>query len=178
MALVQLLQIQKPELEPLGKIREKVKAEVITSKKIQRLMLEGRTITAELNNLKDDAAREKYLKDKSLGTETTPYTHGNKLGPLPVKKGLDDFIFSQPEKRYSDPIDMKEAVALVKLTSKTITAPGDFEKEKEKYYTQKLDELKNNYFASYIFNKREAYNVQINQDLFQKTKDYIIQRFN
>ncbi len=177
-AIVQLLQVQKPELEPLDKIREKVKAEVITNKKIQRLMLEGRTIAAELNNLKDDKAVEKYLKDKSLGTETTPYTRGNKLGPLPYKKGLDDFIFSQVEKRYSDPIDLKDAVALVKLTSKTITGPSDFEKEKETYYTQKLTEMKNNYFASYIYSKRENYNVQVNQDLFQKTKDYIIQRFN
>jgi hypothetical protein len=82
------------------------------------------------------------------------------------------------EKRYSDPIDLKDAVALVKLTSKTITGPADFEKEKETYYTQKLTEMKNNYFASYIYNKRENYNVQVNQDLFQKTKDYIIQRFN
>lgn len=177
-AIVQLLQVQKPELEPLEKIREKVKAEVITGKKIQRLMLEGRTMAAELNAQKDDNAVEKYLKDKSLGTETTPYTRGNKLGPLPVKKGLDDFIFNQVEKRYSDPIDLKEAVALIKVTSKTVTGSTEFEKEKEKYYTQKLDELKNNYFASYIYNKRETYNVQINQDLFQKTKDYIIQRFN
>lgn len=177
-AIVQLLQVQKPEQEPLEKVRQKVKDEIIRGKKIQRLMLEGRTVAAELNGMKDDKSVEKYLKDKSLGTETTPYTRGNKLGPLPFKKGLDDFIFSQVEKRYSDPIDLKEAVALVKLTGKTITGPADFEKEKEKYYAQKLAEMQNNYFASYIYNKRESSNVQINQDLFQKTKDYIIQRFN
>lgn len=177
-AIVQLLQLQKPELEPLEKVRQKVKDEVLLGKKIQRLLLEGRTIAAELNGMKDDKALEKYLKDKSLASETTTYTRGNKLGPLPVKKGLDDVIFSQVEKRYSDPIDLKEAVALVKLTSKTITGSSEFEKEKEKYYTQKLAEMKNNYFGSYIYNKRETYNVQINQELFQKTKDYIIQRFN
>lgn len=177
-AIVQLLQVQKPEQELLEKVRQKVKDEVLRGKKIQRLLLEGRTIAAELNGMKDDKALEKYLTDKSLASETTPYTRGNKLGPLPVKKGLDDFIFSQVEKRYSDPIDLKEAVALVKLTSKTITGPAEFEKEKEKYYTQKLAEMQNNYFASYIYNKRETCNVQINQELFQKTKDYIIQRFN
>jgi len=177
-AIVQLLQVQKPEQEPLEKIREKVKDEVLRGKKIQRLLLEGRTIAAELNGLKDDKALEKYLKDKSLASETTPYTRGNKLGPLPVKKGLDDFIFSQPEKRYSDPIDLKEAVALVKLTGKTITGPAEFEKEKEKYYTQKLAEMQNNYFGSYIYNKRETYNVQINQELFQTVKAQTIQRFN
>jgi peptidyl-prolyl cis-trans isomerase D len=177
-AIVQLLQVQKPELEPLEKIREKVKDEALRGKKIQRLMLEGRTVTADLNGMKDDKAIEKYMKDKSLAAETAPYTRGNKLGPLPVKKGLDNFIFSQPENRYSDPIDLKEAVALVKLTGKTITGPAEFEKEKEKYYTQKLAEMQNNYFGSYISNKREVYNVQINQELFQATKDYIIQRFN
>ena len=73
---------------------------------------------------------------------------------------------------------MKTGVAIVKVKSKTITTDEDFEKEKIQFYSQKLDEEKNSYFGSYVYKKRDTYDIRINQDLFQETKEYVLSRFN
>lgn len=179
MAIVQLLQVQKPEQETLDKARQKVRDKIILTKKIQRLMLEGRTITAELNKLPATGTMEKYAKDKNLIYETATYKRGNRLGGMPYKKGLDEIIFALPKGgSVSDPIDVVDAVALVQVKDKKIMGTSDFEKEKEKFLAEKLNEMKSNYFSSYLTSKKEAYNVRINQELFQKVKDYVMTRFN
>jgi peptidyl-prolyl cis-trans isomerase D len=178
MALVQLLQIKEPEVEPLDKVKDRVKNEVTRVKKLERLLQKSKTIAAELNNIKDEKKIEKYLEDQKLRATTAAYRRGNRLGYLPVKKGLDDLIFSMEENRYSGPIDLKTEVAIVKVKSKKITGAADFEKERPTFYTQKLDEMKNGFFASYISNKRDAYDVRVNQELYQKVKDNVLNRFN
>jgi peptidyl-prolyl cis-trans isomerase D len=176
MAIVQLLKTEKPMVEPLEKVKEKVKNEVIQAKKIKRLIEEAQAIAAELNNMKDEKEIEKFLKAKDLSADTTTYKRGNRLSYMPVKKGLDDFIFSLEEKQYSAPIDLKTAVAILKVKSKKVTGTMDFEMEKKEFYDQKLDELKNSYFASYVLNKRETYNVRINQQLYEEVTDHILAR--
>ncbi|MCU0285261.1 MAG: SurA N-terminal domain-containing protein [Acidobacteria bacterium] len=179
MAIVQLLQVQKPEQESLDKARQRVKDKLIVNKKIQRLMVEARAIPAELNKLPDNTAIEKYVREKDYIFETSPHKRGNRLGGQPYSKGLDEIIFSLPQDTYSpNPIDIGEAVALVKVKNKKLVGKSEFEKEKEKFLAQKLEEMKNNYFNSYLTKKKDAYKVQVNQELFQKIKDYVISRFN
>lgn len=178
MAIVQLLQVQKPEQETLDKARQQVKDKIILAKKIQRLMIEGRTVTIDVNKLANIDAVKKYASEKGYVVETSPYRRGNRLGGQPYKKGLDNIIFAQPIGSYSNPIDIGVAVAVVKVTSKKITGTSDFEKEKEKFLYEKITEMQNNYFSSYISAKKESYNVQINQELYQNIKDYIISRFS
>lgn len=177
MVLVQLLQVKEPEVEPLDKVKDKVKQEVIRVKKLERLLQKSKTIAAELNNLKDEKKIEKYLEDQELRATTAAYKRGNRLGYLPVKKGLDDLIFSMEENRYSEPIDLKTEVAIVKVKSKKITDAADFEKERSTFYTQKLNELKSGFFQSYISGKRDAYDVRINQEKYQEEKDKVLNRF-
>lgn len=178
MAIVQLLQVQRPEQETLDKAKQQVKDKIILAKKIQRLMIEGRTVTADVNKLANIDAVKKYVNEKGYIFETSPYRRENRLGGQPYKKGLDNIIFSLPVGSYSEPIDIGSAVAVVKVTSQKITGTSDFEKDKEKFLSEKLTEMQNNYFSSYISAKKESYNVQINKELYQKLKDYIISRFS
>jgi hypothetical protein len=176
MAIVQLMKTEKPMVEPLEKVKEKVKNEAIRARKVERLMNQAQAITAELNNMKDEKKTKKFLEDKELTATSATYTRGNRLAHLPIKKGLDGLIFSLDEKEYSSPIDFNTEVAIVKVKSKKVTSPSDFEMEKKEFYAQKLNETKSNYFYSYILNKREAYDVRINQDLYQEVKDHILAR--
>jgi hypothetical protein len=176
MAIVQLVKTEEPIVEPLEKVKEKVKNEVIRVRKVERLMIQAHTITAELNNMKDEKKIEKFLRDKELASTPTTYTRGNRLAHLAMKKGLDDRIFFLDENRYSSPIDLKTEVAIIKVKSKKVTDPWDFEKEKKEFYAQKLTEMKNSYFASYVYKKRDDYDVRINQELYQEVKDYVLSR--
>jgi peptidyl-prolyl cis-trans isomerase D len=176
MAVVQLLKIEEPAVEPLEKVKDKVKNEVIRTKKLKRLMTEAESISAQLNKMKDEKEIEKYLKDNEMSATAAAYKRGNRLAYMPVKKGLDDIIFSLEEKKYSAPIDLETALAIVKVKSKKITGPADFEKEKDEYYAQKLDELKNSYFTSYMSKKRDFYEVGYNMELFQEVKNKVMSR--
>jgi peptidyl-prolyl cis-trans isomerase D len=176
MAVVQLVKTEKPMVEPLEKVKEKVKNEVIRVRKVKRLMDQAHTMTTELNNMKDEKKIEKFLKDKELASTSTTYTRGNRLAHLPMKKGLDNLIFSLEEKEYASPIDLKNEVAIVKLKSKKVTGTWDFEKDKKEFYDQKLREMKNSFFTSYVYKKREDYDVRINQELYQEVKDHILTR--
>ncbi|MCP5102413.1 MAG: hypothetical protein GY950_03490, partial [bacterium] len=141
MAIVQLTKIQKPEVEPLDKVKDKVKAAAVKVKKLRRLLQDAKAVTADLNNMTDEKKIEKYLKDKDLGATNSTYRRGNRLAQLPVKKGLDELIFSLAENRYSDPIDMTTEVVIVKVKTKKITAAADFETDRTEFYTQKLNEM-------------------------------------
>ncbi len=178
MAVVQCLQIDEPKVEPLDKAKDKVKAKAIEAKKLALLLERGKTMAAELNAVKDEKKIEEYLKDKKLSASNLAYKRGNKLSYLPQKDGLDDLIFSMQENRYSDPIDLKTEAVIVKVKSKKVTGPMDFESEKAAFYTQKINEVKNSYFASYLTKMKEVYDVRINQELYQKIKDSVISRFN
>lgn len=178
MAIVQCLQIDEPKIEPLDKVKDRVKDKTIEAKKLALLLERGKKIAAELNAMTDEKKIEQYLKDKELSANDLAYKRGNKLSYLPKKDGLDDLIFSLPENRYSDPIDLKTEAAIVKVKSKKVTGPADFEAERAAFYTQKLNEVKNNYFASYLTNMREVYDVRINRELYQKIIDDVLRRFN
>lgn len=178
MAIVQCLQIDEPKVEPLENVKDNVKVKAIDAKKLVLLMERSKKIAAELNAMTDAKKIEQYLKDKNLSASNLAYKRGNKLSYLPQKEGLDDLIFSMPENKYSDPIDLKTELAIVKVKSKKVTGPADFEGEKAAFYTQKMNEAKNSYFTSYITNMREVYDVRINQELYQKIKDDVLRRFN
>jgi peptidyl-prolyl cis-trans isomerase D len=178
MAIIQLVKIDEPAVEPLDKVKEKVREEVVKKNKVKLLQQRAETISKELNRFTDDKAIEKYLKDKDLSATPTTYKRGNRIGYLPAKEGLDNMVFSMEENRYSQPIDLESEILLVNVKSKKINQRSDFEKEKKEFYTKKIDQLKNTYFSSYLSNKREKYEVRINQKLFDEINNHILSRFN
>lgn len=178
MALVQLISIEAPAVEPLDKVKAKVTNAAVQAEKLQRLALEAKTLSAELNKLSDEKAIKEFVESKELTTTTATYKRGDKLGYLPVQEGLDDKIFGMDEQKYSEPIDFKTEIAIVKVKSKEITSDVDFAKEKPEFYARKVDEIKNSYFSSFIYNKRENYDVRINQELYQEVKTKALSRIN
>lgn len=177
MAIVQLIKTDKPEVEPLEKVTEKVKAEVIRQKKVALVLKEAETLANEMNGLENEKAVEEFLKKNDLKADNVAYRRGDRLAHLPQKDGLDKTIFSMDENTYS-PLALKNDAVIVKVKSKKLTTDDDFNKEKDDFYKQKLNELKSGYFNAYISNKREAYDVRINQELFLESKDHVVKRFN
>ncbi len=179
MVIARLDKIEEPKIEPLENVKDKVKAAAISAKKVEKLMVTAQDISNGLNGLKskEDKDVEEYLKGKDLTKQTLTYKKGDRLSYL-KKKGLDDLIFGMEENTFSEPIDMDREVAIVKVKSKTIIKAEDFEKEKDQYYTQQLKQLKSSYFNAYVSNKRTLYNVRINQDLYEKVTNSVVNRFN
>jgi len=177
-AIAQVAKIEKPVVEQFDKVKAMVKSKVEMTKKIDLLMADAKKYIAELAAITDETKRTEYLKANALTSESTTYKKGNILASLPEKDGLDDVIFGSPVQQYSEPIRFEESIVFYKLKSKTITTPQDFMKDRAEFYQTKLNEMRSNYFASYMSNRMKSYEVTLNQELYAKTKEEVLSRFN
>jgi peptidyl-prolyl cis-trans isomerase D len=180
LAIVQVAKIEKPEVQPLEEVKDRVKDRVVTAKKIDLLKEQAAAISEELNKITDPKNIDEYLKENNLKTEPLSYKRGNRLAYFSVKKGMDDMVFSTELNRFASPLVFEEQgqVVIFKVKEKTITQDSDFRKDKIQFYEQKVNELKNTFFASYLTNKKESYRITMNQELFDKMKREALSRFN
>lgn len=177
MAIVQLSEIIEPSVQPYDEVKEAAREKTVLTEKMDLLMSEARDISNSLNRITDKTERENFLKRNNLKAADFEYKRGDKLAYFPVQSGLDDMIFSLSEQQYSDPLKFKSDVVIVGMQSKKITADSDYEREKGSFYNQKISELRDRFFTSYLFNKREDYNIRFNQKLFTEIKNYVISRY-
>ena len=177
-AIVQLSKIEEPTVEPFDKVKDKVKNKVVTAKKLALVKENAAPISAKLNSMTDEKKIEEFLKKENLTPTAFTYKRGNRLSGFPVRKGLDEQVFSMEENRYSSPLVFNNQVVIYKVKSKTITSTADFEKDKPEFYKQQVTQFKNRFFSSYIANKMSTYKIAQNQELFEQIKDHVITRFN
>jgi peptidyl-prolyl cis-trans isomerase D len=177
-ALVQLTKIQEPTVEPFAELKDMVSDEVLMAKKVELLKQDAAAISAQLNQMNDEKKIEEFLKKENLTPTAITYNRGNRLSRFPLKKGLDDQVFSLEENRFSSPLAFDDQVVILKLKSKTLTLTADFEKDKAEFYSTQITQLRNNCFKSYIDNKMSTYQVTSNQKLFDKINESVLSRFN
>lgn len=177
-AIVQLSKIIEPEIEKFENIKEKVQEKIIHIKKMNLLIDNAKEISITLNNLNiNEKSKEGFLKRNNLSSNNYTYKRGNKLSFLPQKNKLDDFIFSLDLDKYSKPIEYQSEVVILKIKNKKITSKYDFENNKTGFYTNKKEELKNNFFTTYMLNKREDYKILFNQELYTEVKEQVLSKF-
>ncbi len=177
-AIVQLTSIKEPQTETFDKAKEKVRNEVIKMKLLEKTIGNSRALTNNLNSMKDEEKIKKFIEDKKLKLEKFNYKRGNKLANFETPENMDDMVFSMAENSFSPAVKLENEAVIIRVIKKKITSETDFEMAKNDYYKKKLQELKNNYFVSYIFNKKMKYEIGVNQELFNKIREYVVSRFN
>lgn len=178
-AIVQLTKIDEPKVLPLEEAKDKVKAAIANTRKVDVLMKDARDILTALNGFgTDEKKKEEYLKANDLKSDVLSYKTGNKLSYLPEKEGLDHQIFSAPLKSFQGPVRFDNDVVIYYVKNRTVTTDADFEKERAEYYKQKVTQMKNSYFAAYMAGRMASYEVEINDKLYGEIKDWVMQRFN
>jgi len=177
-AIVQLSAVKTPENKKFEEAKERVREQVVTNKKLDALAADSASLTSRLNRLSDDQEIENLLKTEGLKLDTMNFKPGNDLGALGKSEDLDNRIFSGEEGKFSSPFRIGDHVVLVRTRNVKVTSDEDFNREKDQFYQAKLREAKDNYFISYIMNKRAKYEVGINQKLYDRVREAVIARFN
>ncbi|MCP5052634.1 MAG: hypothetical protein GY940_36030 [bacterium] len=177
-AILQLNKVEEPVVQPFEEVTAQAKSKVLNNKKLDMLMVDAKKYADELNRITDDKKREEYMKKNNLTADSATYKPGGKLSYLPSREGMDELIFSAEEKQFNAPLRFDTDVVIFSVKKKTVKTPEDFDKEKSEYYQQKVDEIKNSYFLSYMSNRKDIYKVSINQNLFDKIKTDVLSRFN
>ena len=72
---------------------------------------------------------------------------------------------------------MDNNYAIIRVTEKKLSLKSDFETAQSEYYKTKITELKNDYFAAYISEKRKKYEIRFNEDLYKQILERELGRF-
>lgn len=177
MAIARLSTIKEPGIEAFEDIKEKVLDAYISDRKIKLLMQEANQLLSKLKMSSSETAVSGLLKKNELSSDSITYKRGNKLSHLPVKKGLDEIIFKLSDNQYTLPVQFDSQIAIIKLKSKKIADKSEFEKNRDSFYQTQIEKTKNEYFGTYIMNKRQQAEIKFNQELFGKLKDHVMSRY-
>lgn len=177
LAVAQLTSVEAPAIQPLEKVKERVAADLTQKKKAEKLMIQARSIAAELNAAADEKQQTEILTRYKLKVETTEYHRGNRFAYYPIKAGLDDTIFSLPLAKYDSPIDLGQAVVLPKAKSINISTDIDYQAKRKDLFTEQLSRRKDDYFTAFILNRRDRYPIQFNEPVFTEIRKNILGRY-
>jgi peptidyl-prolyl cis-trans isomerase D len=178
MAVVRLQRIEKPEILSFEAAEAEVREKFIQATRLRLLQDEAGELADRLNAVGDEEALKTLLRQRDLEIEAVTYKRGNRLAGMDVKAGIDERIFGLTPGKFSEPITYSNAVLVVRATSIHVMGEDDFKNSREAFYQSKLEELRNRIVASYIYQKREAYDIRFNQELYDKATNAALSRLN
>jgi len=178
MAIVRLDRIETPEVQPFNEVKEKVREKYVQARRLVLLQKQAVELMQRLNSAKNEDALKALLQRRDLEIEPVTYKRGNRLAEMALKPGLDERIFALTPGSFAEPIAYENAVVMVRPTSIHVMAEEDFKNSREAFYQRKLQELRNRIVASFIYQKREEYDIRFNQDLYEKATNKAMSRLN
>ncbi len=178
MAIIKLLSIKYPENESFENVKDKVRTLVIKDKRMIDAIKKNSSLTLSLNKISDKKKLEKFLNDKNMKLENINYQRGNELAGVGKNKKLDSIVFNSDENKFSNPTRIGNNIVIFRAKDIKATSETDFMNDREQFYKDKLTKMKNNYFVSFILNKRSKYDIGINRKLYDKVKESVLSRFN
>ena len=177
-AIVQLTSVKEPENELFENVKGKIKDLVIADKQIIDAISKSESLSSSLNNFSDKDQIESYLKKNDMKLDSITYKRGNELADLGKVEGLDTIVFTGEEGKFSKPLRIGDNIAIIRAKTIKVSSETDFNREKTQFYKKKLEDIKNNYFISYIMSKRAKYQIGINQKIYDKIRESVVARFN
>jgi|GEM_PF-494010 len=178
-ALAQLREIKEPEQLQLQAVEPEVKNRLINEKKIKKLDGEIGDLYRQIARREDSDRLPAYLEGEGLNLSTQTYKPGGRFGSYTPFPGLDRLIFNidTPLDDFLDPIRLDDDFVFIRIKSREMVDREDFRLDRELFYEEKLNELKDDYFASLIIQKRDEYKITFNKQLYDEIVEYELQRF-
>jgi parvulin-like peptidyl-prolyl isomerase len=172
--IVQLQRIEDPRPAAYDDVEDEVREEVIEKKKKEKARQKMLQVKREFQAGDVERVAEKH--DLELKT-SEEHIRGQYLYMIGESPEVDQLAFSLPLNRVSDPVEFESGYALIKILDRKTVDREDF-KEIEVEETEKyLEEQKNKFFQSYLYDLREKKGVKIKYNLFQKINTEILASF-
>lgn len=178
LAVVHLNQIDNPQILSFAEAREQVRDQYVKARRLKLLQSQAVELAKKLNSAGNEEALKTMLDKNDLEIEPVTYKRGNRIAGMALKPGLDERIFAMTSGKFADPISYEEAVLVVRPTSIHVMNDEDFKNSREAFSRRKLEELRNRIVASFIYKKRESYDIRFNQQLFDKATSAAMSRLN
>jgi len=177
LAVVQLDQVTQPRPEPLEMVRDRVRGEVETAKKLELLKADAGRVLASLRAAGDDAKIAEVWKTEKLAAEKNEYRRGNRLAGLPAIPGLDDQVFAAAPGTFLEPVAGRSEVVIARVKGVTVTGDTEYARDRETFLARRNQSVQGTLFTQYLMDRREKYPFKINQQMFEKIKESVANRY-
>lgn len=177
LAIAQLNAVEEPAVRPLDQIVDQVKDALTLQKKSAKLMAKAQLVSNELNAIGAEKKVDEIIARHNLKIESNVYRRGNRFAYYPAKEGLDEIIFTLPLNQFTNPIDLDQAIVILKAKQITVSSDTEFKQKRSQLYAEQLEKQKDEYFTSYIINRRDRYPIQFNEPMFNEIRKNVLARY-
>lgn len=177
LALAQLNLVVEPAVQPLEQVAEQIRNALTLEKKTEKLLAKAQLISNELNAVGAENRVDEILARHKLKLENNVYRRGNRFGYYPQKDGLDEIIFTLPLNQFTNPIDLDQAVVILRAKQITVASEEEYKQKRAELFTEQLERQKDEYFNSYIASRYDRYSIQFNEPMFSEIRKNVLGRY-
>jgi len=172
--LIQLKKIAPPHAASFEEVKDEVKRQLLATKKKEKALDIMKKVQAELKEKPLETLAEKYGLDYKTAEEHKRDQYLSVIGENPE---IDRLAFSLPLGEASQPVELENGYALLRVLDRKEVIRQDFEKNKKEERTKLLETKRNKFLQSYLFKLRNEMGVKIRYDVFLKINSDILARF-
>jgi len=172
--VVQLKTIALPHAASFDEVKNEVKKQFIDREKKQKALEIMKKVNAELRSKNLEILAEKYGLEYKTAEE---HKRGQYLSMVGENPEVDHLAFSLPIGEASQPVELENGYALLRVLGRKEVTRKDFEKNKNEQRKKLLEAKRNKFLQSYLYKLRNEMGVKIRYDLFLKINSDIMARF-
>ena len=173
-AVVQFTQKDPEHQASLEEVKAQVQEDLIKEKKIElaRTRLNSIRLSPQANW--EEVAKDNNLEYKRVET----YKHGQYLSLIDEPSEVERLVFSLPLNQASEPINVGNGYAVVRVLERKEVSREEFEQVKGEEMAKALSEAQEMFLYSYLQKAIQERKIKVNYDLFSKTADEVLNRFS
>ena len=173
-ALAQLTRIAPEHPASYEEVKNEVREDLLKEKKKQ--LAREKLLALKTGQVKslEELAKANNLEYKSVET----HKRGQYLSLIEDTEKVDQLIFSLPVNQISDPVDIGNGYAIIRVLDRKEVSKEDFEKVKNDEMAQALSQAQEMFLYSYLQKVRAEKKVKINVDLYNKITEDVLGRMS
>jgi peptidyl-prolyl cis-trans isomerase D len=172
--IAQLGKVELPRQANFEEVKEEVKQELVSIRKKEQALEKMKRVKAELKEASLEDLAKKYGLEYNTANE---HKRGQYLSIIGENSKIDELAFSLPLNEGSEPVEIEEGYALIKILDRKEVTREDLEKDKGTEKENLLEAKKTRFFQSYMSKLREEKKVKIKYDLFLKINSDVLSRY-
>ncbi|MCI4445128.1 MAG: peptidyl-prolyl cis-trans isomerase [Candidatus Aminicenantes bacterium] len=171
-ALVQLTKIEPEHQASLEEVKNQVEEDIINEKKKELTREKLTSLKLSQANNWEELAKNNNLEYKRAEN----HKRGEYLSLIGDTTKIDQLIFSLPLNQPSEPFEVSDGYAVVRVLERKEVSRADFDKVKAEEMDKALNQAQEMFLFSYLQKAQQELKVKINYNLFTKTTDDLLGR--
>lgn len=170
--LYSVVSIEPPRPAKLEEVAEKVKKALSALRRKEQAAAQAQ---AALDEIQAGAKPEDVARRMAAEVKEHEFARNSYIPDIGSSSYIDEKAFSMDsDSPWTGPVTVKEGACIFKVVQKTPVGAEEFEKEKESYRQNLLEEKRNGFFDSYVQLLKKKRNINIDAELLSAVNEAIL----